>query len=192
MTRRLLQAAIQAAALCLLTATAAATQAPTPDGPIYRTVTRTFYTDSYYTKGLLARELTADVANRPFIETEQTFVLKNIVTHGAGDAASTTATLFPQLVRTNKRFYESQSVAGKASHTLHDYDALGNVVCYFDAGDSGANDDVDAYLAYGSTEPACAARHIVGVALCNDVIGDGQAAVTDLGYDTYGSGRVAV
>ena len=110
------------------------------------------------------------------------------------------------------------SIKYSPDSTLLDYDALGNDVRYFDAGDGGANDDVNAFIAYSSTEPTCAERHIVGVALGIDVIGDGalmrsrrsaidcasgnvaqvsrglangQAAVTDLGYDAYGSGRVA-
>lgn len=189
-------------------------QALAVDPPVYRTVTYDYRTDSYYTKGLLAKEVTADDAGRPYLETEQTYVLKDVGTGGAGDAASLTATLFPQLVRTDKRFYEGQFAAGKATHTLHDYDALGNVVRFFDAGDSGAADDVDAYINYSNANPACASRHIVGIALGIDVIGNGQlmrqrssqidcstgditqvsrylangqAAVTDLGYDPYGN-----
>ncbi len=200
--------------LAALTAPAGASPAPTADAPIYRTVTRTYHTSSYYLKGLLKRELTADAAGRPYLETEQTYILKDVVTGGAGDATSPTATLFPALVRTDRRFYEGQFVAGKATHTLHDYDALGNVVRFFDAGDSGAADDVDAYINYSGVNPACASRHIVGIALGIDVIGDGQlmrqrssqidcntgditqvsrflangqAAVTDLGYDAYGN-----
>ena len=69
------------------------------------------------------KSITADATARPYLETEQTNVLKDVTTGGAGDAASTTATLFPQLTRTDKRFYEGQPVAGKATHTLYDYDS---------------------------------------------------------------------
>jgi hypothetical protein len=150
--------------LAALAAPAGATLAPTAEGTVYRTVTRTYHTDSYYLKGLLKRELTADAATRPYLETEQTYLLKDVTTGGAGDAASTTATLFPALTRTDNRFFEGQPVFGKATHTLHDYDTLGNVVRFFDAGDSGAGDDVEAYITYSTFDPGCVSRHIVGVA----------------------------
>ena len=59
--------------LAALTTPAGATPAlSSSDGTPYRTVTRTYHTDSYYLKGLLKRELTADAASRPYLETEQT------------------------------------------------------------------------------------------------------------------------
>lgn len=180
---------------------------------VYRSVTQDFHTDSYYTKGLVKRELTADGAGRSFLETENRYELKP-VEGGESDAKSTSATIFPALVRTERRFFEGQPSAALATHTTHEYDALGNVVHFTDAGNPGASDDVDAYIRYSSAEPGCSGRHIVGIPLGIDVIGDGrlarsrssridcasgditqvsrslengQAAVTDLAYDAYGN-----
>jgi hypothetical protein len=46
------------------------------DGPVYRSITRTYDTSSYYTKGLLKREVLQDASGRPFTETENTYVVR--------------------------------------------------------------------------------------------------------------------
>jgi hypothetical protein len=50
--------------------TAPLSVAQAADGPVYRTITRTYRTDSYYTKGFVASEVTADAAGRTFVETQ--------------------------------------------------------------------------------------------------------------------------
>ena len=181
---------------------------------VYRAVTQDFHTDSYYTKGLVKRELTSDGAGRPYLETENRYELKAVNAGEATDAKSTSATLFPALTRTERRFFEGQSTAALSTHTTHEYDALGNVVHFTDAGNPGFDDDVEAYIRYSGNDPACADHHIVGVPLGIDVIGEGrlmrsrssridcasgditqvsrslengQASVTDLAYDRYGN-----
>jgi hypothetical protein len=69
---------------------------------VYRAVTQDFHTESYYTKGLIKRELTSDGAGRPYLETENTDALKFVGAGEATDPASTHATLFPALVRTER------------------------------------------------------------------------------------------
>jgi RHS repeat-associated protein len=181
---------------------------------VYRTVTQDFHTDSYYTKGLVKHELTADGAGRSFLETANSYELKTVHADETADAKSTSATLFPALVRTDRSFYEGQANAALSTHTTHEYDALGNVVHFTDTGNAGAGDDVEAYIRYSSADPGCVDRHIVGIPLGIDVIGDGrlmrsrssridctsgditevsrslengQASVTDLAYDRYGN-----
>src|SRR5204863_6904729 len=112
---------------------------------LYRSVARTYLNDSYYTKGLLKLERTGDSAARPFLETENAYVLHDVDTGSEpADSASTTATVFPQLTRTDHRFFEGQALAQKSTHTEHQYDALGNVTRFFDAADVGSADDVEA------------------------------------------------
>ena len=177
---------------------------------LFRSIQREYLTSSYYTKGLLQRELTADAAARLFLETENNYVLRDVDTGTEpADASSTTATVFPQLTRTDRRFYEGGTVAQKATATLHEYDTLGNVKRFADTGDVGAADDVLAVIDYTASDPACVSTYIVGQATrivvngngapmrnreatINCATGDvtqvrqfletGQAAVTDLTY----------
>jgi len=179
---------------------------------LYRTVTRQFINDSYYTKDLLKTETIQDAGGRKFTEVENSYLLRNIQT-GVELAASSslTETLFPQLVRTDERYYEGQPEVGKATYTLQQYDALGNVIVFFDAGDIGGQDDVRAIIAYS----ACNNTYVVGMPtkiLVQDTntielrrreatvdcatgnmtqvrqfLIDGDPAVTDLAYFTNGN-----
>ena len=122
---------------------------------LFRSITREFRTDSYYTKGLLAKETLRDAQNRPFTETENAYLLRNVDTGvEPADGSSTTATIFPQLSRTDKRFFEGLMAAGKSTFTTHTYDALGNVATFTDTGEAGAADDVFATIAYTSCGPS--------------------------------------
>jgi RHS repeat-associated protein len=140
---------------------------------VHRTMTREFRTDSHYTRGLLRRQVVADAAGRPFEETEHTYQLRDVGSGGAADAASTTATVFPLLARTDQRFYEGEAVAGKATHTTMEYDAVGNVTRSVDAGDPGPGDDVDTRVQYTADRAVCQSSHVVGVPDVLDVYGDG-------------------
>lgn len=72
---------------------------------VYRTVTRDFLNDSYYTRGRLRRELMSDGAGRPFTETIHTYTARDVTTPNVpADLGSTVATVFPQLSRTDRRF----------------------------------------------------------------------------------------
>jgi RHS repeat-associated protein len=137
---------------------------------LYRTVVREFRNDSYYTRGLLERVRTLDDAGRPFNETENTYLLRDVATGAEpADPQSRTATIFPMLVRTDERFYEGNPAPGKSTFTTQSYDALGNVDRFTDAGDSGAQDDVEAIIDY----TACAATHVLGLPDGIVVTGDG-------------------
>ncbi|MFL6653730.1 MAG: toxin TcdB middle/N-terminal domain-containing protein, partial [Sulfurifustis sp.] len=179
---------------------------------LYRSITREYLTDSYYTKGLLKRELLQDGQGRPFTETENTYVLRD-VTAGTepGDPLSTVATIFPKLIRTDHRFYEGQVSPGKTTFTTNDYDDFGDVTRFSDAGDDGAADDVDATIAYSTN---CAATSYVikpnsitvkgngaemrrrssnvdcatgNVTQVSQYLANGAAAVTDLAYLANGN-----
>jgi RHS repeat-associated protein len=141
---------------------------------VYRSITHEFLNDSHYTRGLLRRELTADAAGRPFLETVNTYSLRDINAPGAqADAKSTTATIFPQPTRTDRRYFEGQPSAAKTTFTEMEYDALGNVTRSFDAADTGPADDVDSRIHYTADDPACQASYIVGSPNAIDVFGNG-------------------
>lgn len=110
---------------------------------IYRTITRTYMNDNFYDKGLLERTLLQDSAGNKFIEQVNNYVLFDINT-GAPVVFpnSTTATVFPQLVRSETFFYEGQPTAGKSTYVTYQFDSFGNVIEFFDAGDTGAQDDL--------------------------------------------------
>ena len=147
---------------------------PGNGGAVYRTITREFRTDGYYTRGLVTRELTTDAAGNKFLETVNTYSLRDVADPTAtADPRSTTATIFAQLVRTDKKFYEGQAVPGKSTFTTMEYDALGNTTRSFDAADTGSADDVDTRIQYTADDPACQSAYIVGAPDVIDVIAGG-------------------
>jgi RHS repeat-associated protein len=117
---------------------------------LYRSTVQEFLNDSFYRKGLLKRETLSDGQGRPFTETENSYQLRDVATGLApADAGSAAATLFPEMVRTDKRFYEGQLSPGKTTFTTNEYDALGNIRHFTDDGELGvAADNVDATIAY--------------------------------------------
>src|SRR5262249_47227126 len=130
---------------------------------LFRSVQRDYVTTGYYTKGLLSRELTSDALARPFLEVQNTYVLRDVATGvEPADGTSTTATIFPKLTRIDKRFFEGGPIAQKSTAILQDYDALGNMNTFADTGDVGAQDDVFAAINYTSADPACQSTYIVG------------------------------
>ncbi len=137
---------------------------------VYRTITQTFDNDSYYSKGLLLSSVTTDGAGNTFLETANSYTYRDIDTGTAGNLESLTATIFPQLSRTDKAFFEGQSTAGKETYTTFDYDFLGNVTRFFDAANlDTAADDVESLIAYHND----AANYIVGKADSVVVNGNG-------------------
>ena len=108
----------------------------------YRTITRDFNNDTYYEKGLLDRSTTADAAGNLFLETANTYDFVDIDTGvSVVQPDSLTATVFPQLIRTDNLFYEGQAVAGKSTFMTYAYDQYGNVIEYFDAANLDTTDD---------------------------------------------------
>ncbi|MFK3979614.1 SpvB/TcaC N-terminal domain-containing protein [Micromonospora sp. NPDC050397] len=182
---------------------------------VYRSITREFRTDSHYTRGLVSRELTTDAAGRPFQETTSAYQLRDVTNPGrVADPASTTATIFPQLVRTDQRFHEGQDAPGKTTYQEMSYDEVGNLTRTLDAAEAGPGDDVETKIRYTAEDAACRASGIVDTAKTEDVRGngvlmrhrestvdcgtgnvtqhrarlaDGATAVTDLGYFADGN-----
>lgn len=183
------------------------------DGAVYRSIVREFLNDNYYDKGLLKRELTQDASGRPYVETENTYYLRDVASGTKlADVRSTTATAFPELIREEQRFYEGNAEPGKSTYVTYEYDASGNVVEVFDAADVGAGDDVattveyshcaDLYLVDEPTKIVvkdsadkelrhreaavdCASGDVTQV---RQYLQDGQAAITDLEY--FGDGNL--
>lgn len=184
---------------------------------LYRSLTSEYRTDSYPTRGLLAKQTTTDAAGRTFTEVINTYSPRDVATGGPADLASPTATVFPQLTRTERRFFEGQATAGKSTSVEMAYDEYGNLSRSVDRADTGAADDLDGEFGYSAASAACRAKHIVGVgttmretsgtgtllrrreatvdcATANVTqvrryLADGSAAVTDLTY--AGNGNLA-
>ncbi|MCS7478059.1 RHS repeat domain-containing protein [Umezawaea endophytica] len=131
---------------------------------VFRTVTTEYRTDNVYVRGLPTRSVTSDSAGRPFIETVNTYALRDVSTGQPVDPRSTTATVFPLLSRAEQRFYEGRATAGKTTSSEFTYDEYGNTTRVLDASEIGTADDVETRTGYTSTDPACRERHIVGVA----------------------------
>jgi RHS repeat-associated protein len=180
---------------------------------LYRSITRTYRTDGYYTKGLMSSEVTADAFGRPFTETDNTYVLRDVdLGIEPVDGTSLTDTIFPQLTRTDRLFYEGQLSPGKTTFTTHTYDNFGNIATFADAGDLPATDDVFATIAYTNCQPAyiikpshidvrgngtlmrlrdanidCTTGNLTQV---RQSLADGTTAVTDLAYFANGNLQV--
>ncbi len=118
---------------------------------LYRSTTQTFMNRNYYEKGLLISEVVQDAAGRKYVETENTYQLRDIDTGSLlqGDfKESLTATVFPEMIRTDKKFYEGEDAPSITTYQTYQYDSLGNVVHFFDAGDVGSGDDVESFIEY--------------------------------------------
>jgi RHS repeat-associated protein len=135
---------------------------------VYRTTTIDHRTDSFATKGLVARTLITDDAGRPYLETVNTYQPRP-------EAAGA---VFPMLTRTDQHFYEGNPNPGKSTHTELTYDEYGNLTRSFDAADSGTADDSETVFGYTADNQACRDRHIVGIA--DSVREGGTAPVVEL------------
>ncbi|HKI99087.1 MAG TPA: SpvB/TcaC N-terminal domain-containing protein, partial [bacterium] len=147
--------------------------------PAYTRSTRVYLNDSVYTKNLLAAECYEDVQGagtgpvackadsttppgpgRPFTKTVNSYALVDI---GTGQPVTPdvlrTATVFPELTRTQRFFYEGNAGTVKATEMDFTYDALGNVATLLDVGEPGEPAD-DAYATFAYTE--CDGSYIVG------------------------------
>ncbi|MFL6138460.1 MAG: SpvB/TcaC N-terminal domain-containing protein [Frankiaceae bacterium] len=123
----------------------------TSSNAVYRSVVRDFATNSYYMKGLQLRQRTYDAAGGLFADSESTYVLRDVGTGAEpAGAASTTATIFPMLTRTDERYNEGGPTAVKSTATINHYDALGDIDVLTELGDTGSADDVTAQIGYSS------------------------------------------
>ncbi|WP_233621812.1 SpvB/TcaC N-terminal domain-containing protein [Amycolatopsis sp. WAC 04182] len=119
-----------------------------------RSTTDEYRTDGPYTRGLLARTLSADGAGRPFTETVNTYQTRD----------TAPGSVFVGLSRVDKRFHEGAEEPGKSTYTEMSYDDFGNLIRSFDAADEGVADDVETTYGYTASDPACRARNLVGTA----------------------------
>ncbi|UVS78199.1 SpvB/TcaC N-terminal domain-containing protein [Actinokineospora sp. UTMC 2448] len=146
---------------------------PADGDAVLRSVERAFHNDSHYTRGLVRSERTLDAAGRPFVETEHTYQLRDL-SGAPADAASTTATIFPALVRTDRRYFEGAPNPGLTTFVTMDYDAAGNMTRRLDTADAGPADDVETRVGFTAEDAACQASHIIGTPKRIEVIGGGQ------------------
>lgn len=116
---------------------------------VYRTTETDYSNDNYYDRGLITRTRIFDAAGNIFSDNEESFQFRDVATGSdQADTSSTTATIFPMPVRNDQFFYEGGPTAQKTTyHTAH-YDALGNIDQTFNAGEPGAQDDVQVTTAY--------------------------------------------
>jgi len=130
--------------------------------PLYRSITREYRTDSFYTKGLLTSEYLQDDSEAKYTETINEYIVRDI---DSGEMFTTTesqvGTFHTQLITTTQNFYEGQPDIGKTTYVTYEYDDLGNVTTFFDAGDVGSTDDVRADITYS----ACSDTYVVGAPL---------------------------
>jgi RHS repeat-associated protein len=179
---------------------------------LYRSTAQSFMNRNYYEKGLLVSETVQDAKGNKYLETTNSYQLRNIDTGNILEGEfkeSLTATVFPELIRTDKKFYEAQAEPGIATYQTFEYDELGNVVHFFDAADAGAEDDVESFIEYHTDLP----HYIVGKASKIEVKSNGElmrqreasfeigtgnltqvrlslgtgTAVHDMAYDRYGN-----
>ncbi|CAK8710557.1 hypothetical protein GKODMF_00765 [Candidatus Electrothrix gigas] len=182
------------------------------DNSVYRSTVQTFLNRNYYEKGLLVSEIVLDGEGKKYLETLNSYQLRDVDSGTILQGAfrdSLTATVFPELIRTDKKFYEGQDEPGISTYQTFEYDALGNVKHFFDAADAGAEDDVESFIHYHSDQ----ANYIVGKADKIEVKSNGElyrlreatiengtgnirqvrlsfgsgTAVHDLSYDQYGN-----
>ena len=181
---------------------------------LYRTITREYLNGSFYDRGLLAREVVADAAGNRFTEIVHSYRLFDVDEQvELINRQSTTATAFPQRIRTDRRFYEGEAVPQKSTHQTMAYDAFGNLVETVDFGDPGAEDDWTARIRYfldddnyivGKSDRIVVSdaddnelrrREAVIEAVTGNLLqvrqylADGQSAVTDMTYFPDGNLR---
>jgi len=141
---------------------------------VYRSTITEYATDSHYTRGLVTATRIAGEDGKLFTESVNSYQLRDVgKPAGAADPASTTAVIFPQLARTDQRYYEGRDTAGKSTSVQMSYDDAGNLVRSLDSADTGPADDVETTIRYTAEDAACRAGNVTGRAKAMDVRGNG-------------------
>jgi RHS repeat-associated protein len=125
---------------------------------LYRSIVKDFHNDTFYTQGLLEREVTQDAAGAKFLEMVNEYEVAT-VSNGIAGLEDFTAVRNPQLVKTERLFYEGNPTPSKSTSVSYQYDNLGNLTHFFDAGDLGVQDDLLAIMEYSQ----CGVSYIVGI-----------------------------
>ncbi|MDI2124976.1 SpvB/TcaC N-terminal domain-containing protein [Yinghuangia seranimata] len=136
---------------------------PAAGDKVLRAMTNEYRNDGYASRGLLTRTLTTDGTGRPYTETLNTYRLHDVASGADADPRNATATVFPQLTRVEKKYYEGAATAAKSTSTEYAYDAYGNLARTFDAADEGTADDLETTYTYSGADPACRDRNILGI-----------------------------
>lgn len=157
----------------------------------YRRTKRTYFTDSYYRKGLLDEERTDGISDSgnliPYLKTDNTYEMRDVETF---ESVKKPATTFPALTDTVKTFYES-GTGTITTTTTFDYDSYGNVTNFTDYGNDGDDtDNVEARIAYTADDTSCVDHYIVGKALSIKVYEQGDLVRHRSGeFDCDNNGR---
>ncbi|MEQ1746585.1 MAG: SpvB/TcaC N-terminal domain-containing protein, partial [Saprospiraceae bacterium] len=131
--------------------TVTSTQLDTDNGDKpYRSVVQVFNNKNYYEKGLLLRETTQDAAGNKYLETANTYLLREVasVQPFSNPAQNDSGTALPLLIKTEKRFYEGQPNPGLTTETRWEYFLNGNIRAYTETGDGSAQDELSAQIEY--------------------------------------------
>jgi len=115
---------------------------------VYRTTIQTFDNSHYYRKGLLLKQQTFDGQGKPYLETANKYVFKDLLGNKDSGFDSIRVSIYPALAETTERYYEGQTTAELEQTMKYEYDALGNVIYYFDSGTKTENDSLWADIAY--------------------------------------------
>jgi hypothetical protein len=89
------------------------------DNSVYRSTVQTFLNRNYYEKGLLVSEIVLDGAGKKYLETLNSYQLRDVDSGTILQGAfrdSLTATVFPEMIRTDKKFYEGQDEPGISTY----------------------------------------------------------------------------
>ncbi|CAK8717112.1 RHS and YD repeat-containing [Candidatus Electrothrix laxa] len=134
-------------------ATVTTEQRNATDDSVYRSTVQTFFNRNYYEKGLLVSEIVQDGEGKKYLETQNSYQLRDVDSSTILEDEfkdSLTATVFPEMIRTDKKFYEGEEEVGISTYQTFEYDSLGNVTHFFDAADTGSADDVESAIEYHS------------------------------------------
>lgn len=166
--------------------------------PVYTQVTQVFENRDYFKKGALLNEVMTDKDGKKYVEKTNEYELQTV-----SDEVK-----FLALKKTEQRFFEGQSEAGKSTSNTFVYDALGNVTAYTDDGDpESTEDDLTATITYHDLDGlyvkgtpksikvngGLRRRESVIDPNTGDIkqikqyLSESEIAIHDLEYDTYGN-----
>jgi len=136
---------------------------------VYRQIVREFANDSYFTKGLLTREVTQDASGRPFVETENTYLLRNVETEVSRPMPKHDRDALPAASPHRSALLRGQFDAGQDDLRHTDIRRARQRDRTVRRGDVGAQDDTLSTIEYS----ACADTYIVGTPIRIVVTGNG-------------------
>jgi len=168
---------------------------------IYRSTVQKFINQSYYTKGLVAKEWLQDAAGHRFTETTNGYAERIV--------AGVDSVVFPALTESTKFYYEGKTTPGLSTTTRFDYDLLGNMTTIRDEGDGTAGDILEATITYHNNNAAyiksipqsitvnttqgikrnrsTIINSFGDVTQISQFLADGSASVYEMKYDDYGN-----